>query len=80
MLASIIIPVFNEEEYIGQAINSCLNQININDNHIEIIVCDGKSNDDTTAVVRDLMKNHQQPPQLKNHLNRHFHHKKHLQQ
>ena len=66
MLASIIITVFNEEEYIGQAINSCLNQININDNHIEIIVCDGKSNDDTNAVVRDLMKNHHQIKLIKN--------------
>ena len=58
MLASIIIPVFNEEKYIGQAINSCLNQINITKNHVEIIVCDGRSTDDTTVVVKDLMRNH----------------------
>jgi len=66
MLVSIIIPVFNEERYIGRAIDSCLNQIEITKNHIEIIVCDGKSTDDTTVVVRDRMKNHQQIKLIKN--------------
>jgi len=66
MLASIIIPVFNEEKYIGQAINSCLNQINITKNHVEIIVCDGRSTDDTTVVVKDLMRNHCQIKLIKN--------------
>ena len=66
MLASIIIPVFNEERYVGRAIDSCLNQINITENHIEIIVCDGKSTDDTIVIVRDLMKNHKQIKLIKN--------------
>ena len=51
MIVSIIIPCRNEVRYIREAINSCLNQKNIDLEGIEIIVVDGDSNDGTQEKV-----------------------------
>jgi glycosyltransferase involved in cell wall biosynthesis len=49
-LVSIVIPVHNGEEYIKEAIDSCLNQTYGN---IEIIVVDDKSTDDTLKILKE---------------------------
>ncbi|HEB55837.1 MAG TPA: glycosyltransferase [Gammaproteobacteria bacterium] len=46
---SVIIPVYNRECFIGEAIDSALAQEDVN---IEIILVDGASSDDTVAVAR----------------------------
>ena len=52
-LLSIIIPVYNVEQYVEQCINSCLNQdLNIND--YEIIVVNDGSSDNSLSVVSKL--------------------------
>jgi glycosyltransferase involved in cell wall biosynthesis len=49
-LVSIVIPVHNGEEYIKEAIDSCLNQTYKN---IEIIVVDDKSTDNTLKILKE---------------------------
>jgi glycosyltransferase involved in cell wall biosynthesis len=49
-LVSIVIPVHNGEEYIKEAIDSCLNQTYKN---IEIIVVDDESTDNTLQILRE---------------------------
>jgi glycosyltransferase involved in cell wall biosynthesis len=49
-LVSIVIPVHNGEEYIKEAIDSCLNQTYKN---IEIIVVDDESTDNTLKILRE---------------------------
>ena len=48
---SVIIPLYNREEYIKRAIDSVLSQTHQN---FEIIVVDGNSTDDGPAIVRNL--------------------------
>jgi len=50
-IVSIIIPVFNCEKYIGDAINSVLKQTYQN---IEIVVVDDASTDSTLSVIKNL--------------------------
>lgn len=54
-LVSILIPAYNCEKYICQAINSAINQTYSN---IEIIVCNDCSIDNTLSVLRELAKQH----------------------
>lgn len=54
-LVSVIIPNFNEEKFIGECIDSILNQTYKN---IEILVIDDGSSDSSVAVVTELMKEH----------------------
>jgi glycosyltransferase involved in cell wall biosynthesis len=49
-LVSVVIPVHNGEEYIKEAIDSCLNQTYEN---IEIIVVDDKSTDNTLQILQE---------------------------
>ncbi|MEW9094242.1 MAG: glycosyltransferase [Clostridiaceae bacterium] len=51
---SIIIPCFNEEEWISRTIMSCMNQDYPIDN-IEVIVVDDCSNDDSLEKIRETM-------------------------
>ncbi len=53
-LVSIIIPVFNDEKYIKQAVDSCLDQTLKN---IEIICVDDKSSDRTPEIIEAIAKN-----------------------
>ena len=46
---SIIIPVYNDELWVGRAIQSCLSQTVGN---IEVIVVDDSSTDQTSAIAR----------------------------
>ena len=50
-LISIIIPCYNDAQYIEQAVNSALNQTYINK---EVIVIDDGSNFETKAVLKKL--------------------------
>ena len=50
---SIIIPVFNVEEYIGECIDSCLHQ-DIPGNEYEIILVDDSSSDKSIEVARKI--------------------------
>lgn len=48
-LVSVLIPVFNGEKYIAEAIDSVLNQTFKN---FELIVCDDGSNDNTAEIIK----------------------------
>ena len=48
---SVIIPAFNSEEYIGEALESALNQIDVS---LEIIVVDDGSTDKTLTIVKSF--------------------------
>ncbi len=47
---SVIMPVYNNAEYIGEALDSILNQ---SFQDLEIVVCDDASDDGTTAILED---------------------------
>jgi glycosyltransferase involved in cell wall biosynthesis len=53
-MVSILIAAYNEEKYITEAIESCLNQTHSN---IEVIVVDDGSKDRTGRIVKELSKN-----------------------
>lgn len=50
-LVSILIPAFNVQDYVEEAMNSLLNQTYVN---IEIVVVDDASTDDTLKILREL--------------------------
>ncbi|KXB03729.1 hypothetical protein AKJ48_03660, partial [candidate division MSBL1 archaeon SCGC-AAA261O19] len=56
-LASVFIPVRNEEEHIEECLNSLVNQDYPNDKY-EIVIVDGKSEDQTREIVKKFMKQH----------------------
>lgn len=49
-IASVIIPAFNEQQYIGEALDSLLNS-QFDHNQLEIIVVDNGSTDNTVAIA-----------------------------
>ena len=55
-MISIIIPIFNEERFIGKAINSILFQ-NISKEKYEILIADGMSTDGTREIIKSYQKN-----------------------
>ena len=54
-LISIVIPVYNLEKYIAEAINSCLHQ-DLSYDQYEIICVDDGSKDKSAEIIRDLQK------------------------
>src|SRR5262249_11360238 len=54
---SVTVPVRNEERFIGRTIAQLLAQ-DYSPGRYEILVADGASTDDTTAIVRDLAEQH----------------------
>ncbi len=52
-LVSVVIPTYNKEKYIGEAVQSALNQTYKN---LEVIVVDDGSTDNTKQVVEELIK------------------------
>jgi len=64
---SIIIPVYNREDYIGETINSVLNQDYEN---FEIILVDDASSDNSNAVMQKFADDEDRVILLKNTLNK----------
>ncbi|MCX6295903.1 MAG: glycosyltransferase family 2 protein [Bacteroidetes bacterium] len=54
---SIVIPCRNEEKYIGRCIDSILAQ-DYSADKISVYICDGKSTDQTPAIVNDYTQKH----------------------
>lgn len=52
-LVSIVMPSFNQSRFIGKSIDSVLSQ---NYKHIELLVCDGGSNDKTQTILEEYSK------------------------
>ena len=52
---TIIIPCYNEEQYIGKCLESIINS-DYNKKLIEVLVVDGMSKDNTRNVVREFSK------------------------
>ncbi|MBI4066767.1 glycosyltransferase [Candidatus Gottesmanbacteria bacterium] len=52
MKLSIVIPVYNEEKYIGRTLKS-VQSLEKNDWDVEVLVVDGGSNDDTVRIARE---------------------------
>ena len=69
---SIIIPTYNEEKYIKNAINSLFN-CDINSKNIELIIVDGLSKDNTLLRVKELLPKYKNILILENSL-RHIPH------
>jgi glycosyltransferase involved in cell wall biosynthesis len=65
-LVSVIIPVYNVEKYVKEAIQSIQNQTYIN---LEIIVIDDSSSDDTYKIVEELARNNERIKLYKNEKN-----------
>lgn len=64
-LVSIVIPCYNEERYIGECLQSIVNQSYSHD-LIEVLVVDGNSDDNSESIVLSYNKNLHQLTQLKN--------------
>lgn len=56
-MVSVIIPVFNEEKYISQCLESIINQDYPIDN-LEIICVDGLSTDNTRLIIKGFIERH----------------------
>ncbi|MGD0756509.1 MAG: glycosyltransferase family 2 protein [Bacteroidales bacterium] len=56
MLISVIIPCRNEEKFIEKCIRSVTGFTLPADTELEILVIDGKSDDNTTGIVKDIMQ------------------------
>jgi abequosyltransferase len=54
---SICIPTYNYGAYIGETLDSILSQLT---NHVEVIVLDGGSTDETSSVIADYQRNNPQ--------------------
>ena len=54
ILLSIVIPVYNVQNYIGK----CLNSLKTSDNRIEILVVDDGSPDESCEVIKNYEKNY----------------------
>lgn len=57
MILSIIIPLYNKEQYVGHCLNSLLNQ-NLPDDDFEIIVLDDGSTDNSGNIAKKYADNH----------------------
>ena len=57
MFLSIIIPVYNDEKFLNECLDSCLNQDYPQDDY-EIICVDDGSTDRTPEMLRDYLRNH----------------------
>ncbi|MBC7410862.1 MAG: glycosyltransferase family 2 protein [Bacteroidia bacterium] len=56
MLVSVIIPCRNEVKYIEECINAIYNSSNIDFETIEVLIIDGKSNDGTLQIIKQLQQ------------------------
>ena len=56
MIVSIILPIRNEEQFIGKTLQSIIDQKFKGE--LEIIISDGMSNDDTRVIVKEFQNNH----------------------
>jgi cellulose synthase/poly-beta-1,6-N-acetylglucosamine synthase-like glycosyltransferase len=55
---SIIIPTYNEQDYIANCIDSILNQ-NYDKERLEIVIVDGNSSDHTLSIIREYQQKNQ---------------------
>lgn len=56
MILSIICPTYNEERYIAQTLTSFISQ-RYHSFELEILICDGRSTDETRAIVAEFSNN-----------------------
>lgn len=55
---SIIIPVYNKEEYLSRCFDSIISQIDINGNQFEILVIDDGSKDKSHSIIEKYVNNY----------------------
>lgn len=66
---SVVLPAYNEEENVGQAVQSVLEVMNSITPHYEVIVVDDGSRDRTSEVVRELAASHPQVRLIRHEVN-----------
>lgn len=54
MKLSIIIPVYNVEQYIGRCLSSCLNQPNVTADDYELVIVNDGTKDNSMAIVEEM--------------------------
>lgn len=64
-VVSIVIPVYNEENYIAKCLDSIISQ-DYDKNLLEVLLVDGNSNDKTAHIIKDYTAKHNYIKLLKN--------------
>lgn len=58
MIVSVVIPCFNEEKYIISCLFSICSQKLPHDTELKVLVCDGKSTDQTIFLIKEFIQTH----------------------
>lgn len=67
---SVVLPAYNEEANVGQAVRTAMEAVAANTSEYEVIVVDDGSQDRTSEIVRTMMEEHPQVRLVRHEVNR----------